>query len=85
VVSRFYRERLTRAPYQMHEVSWVARREGTLGIFSNSYSYTWIYLWVVPQPGTPQNALLVVAQNFGSGVAFRCRYPFRAAPLLYGL
>ncbi len=75
--ARFYRERLTKAPYQMKEISWVARREGTLGIFHNPYSYTWIYLWVVPQPGSPQNAMLVVAQNFGSGVAFVCRLPYR--------
>ena len=27
--ARFYRERLTKAPYQMKEISWVARREGT--------------------------------------------------------
>jgi len=79
-VSRFYRDRLPKAPYQMKEVSWVARREGTLGIFHNPYSFTWVYLWVVPQPGAPQNALLVVAQNFGSGVAFHCR--LRSQPLM---
>lgn len=81
VVSRFYRDQITKAPYQMKEVSWVARREGTLGIFQNTYSYTWVYLWVVPQPGAPQNALLVVAQNFGGDAAFRCRMPSR--PLFY--
>ena len=72
VVSKVYRDRLTKAPYNMREVNWVPRREGTLGVFQNLSSFVWLYVWVVPQPGAPQNALVVVAHTFGNNVAFKC-------------
>jgi len=37
--------------------------EGTVGVYYNDASKTWIYLWVVAQPNNPQKSYVIVADT----------------------
>jgi hypothetical protein len=75
--SDFYRSKLNKPPYNLGEVNWVARREGTLGIYYDYATKTWTYLWVVPS-AVANESRVVVARSRGE--AFHCR--LRPGPLL---
>jgi len=71
-VAAFYREQMPRPPTNMPETNWVARAEGTVGVYYNGSSLTWIYLWVVAQPGNPQKSYVIVAET-ADPVSGECR------------
>jgi hypothetical protein len=58
--SGFYKNQLTDSPYDYLETNWIERKEGTVGVYFVSSS-TWMYIWVVPQPGDPKRSFVIVA------------------------
>ncbi|MGD0751544.1 MAG: hypothetical protein ABSA23_09055 [Anaerolineales bacterium] len=62
-VAAFYRAKMPKPPYNMNETNWVVRVEGTVGVYYNDASKTWIYLWVVAQPNNPQKSYVIVADT----------------------
>jgi hypothetical protein len=77
-VAKFYRENMTKPPYNMNETNWVEREEGTLGVYFFSPSGDWTYLWVIPQSTDPQATYVLIAQNGGE-------QPFLGGVCLSGL
>jgi hypothetical protein len=71
-VGKFYRERLPKPPYNQGETNWLVRREGTVGVYYSYATQQWLYVWIVPQPGT-QATYVVVAQSSGEYVQCRLR------------
>ncbi len=59
----FYRQKMPTPPYNMVETNWVARAEGTVGVYFNAAMNGWSYLWIVPVPGDGQSAYIIIAQN----------------------
>lgn len=62
-ISAFYREQMPKPPYNLTETNWVDRSEGSLGIYYHATRLTWMYVWVVPQPGDAQAAYVIAAQT----------------------
>jgi hypothetical protein len=58
--SGFYKKQLTDSPFNYLETNWIDRKEGTVGVYFVSSS-TWMYVWVVPQPGDPGRSFVIVA------------------------
>ncbi|MBI5652768.1 MAG: hypothetical protein HZC40_20325 [Chloroflexi bacterium] len=65
-LAAFYRERMISAEYKWLETHWDERAEGTLGIYNSSlvsltHSYTWVYLWFLPNSSNPSTSYLIAA------------------------
>ncbi len=64
-VAGLYRQELPKAPYNLSEMNWLQRDQGTLGIYF-AQSGLWTYVWFLARPGDAQGSYLVVAQSFAS-------------------
>lgn len=72
-ISAFYREQIPKPPYNLKETNWVDRSEGALGIYYHDARLTWMYVWVVPQPGNAQAAYVIAAQTASEAFEPECR------------
>jgi len=59
-VAAFYKAQLPEAPYDYLETNWVERGDGTVGVYY-VLAGTWMYIWMIPQPGDPQRSYVIVA------------------------
>ncbi len=64
-VARLYREALPNAPYNLSEMNWLQRDQGTLGIYF-SQAGLWYYVWFLPQPGDARRSYLVLTESMAS-------------------
>jgi hypothetical protein len=60
-VSAYFKQSMRQPTYKMTETNWVKIEEGTLGVYFQSTTKLWVYLWVVPQPAEAQATYVVVA------------------------
>jgi hypothetical protein len=72
-VSAFYREQILKPPYNRQETNWIDRSEGTLGIYFQTGSQNWLYMWVVPQSNDKQKAYVIVAVTSSEAFEPECR------------
>ncbi len=71
-VSAFYRDKMTRPPYNRTETNWVERSEGTLGVYYSEGAQLWIYMWIVPQTPEGSSAYVIVAMANGKAFEPTC-------------
>ncbi len=64
-VASLYRAQLPNPPYNLHEMNWLERNEGTVGIYFTRAG-TWKYVWIVPQPEDPQKSYVIVAESISA-------------------
>ncbi len=64
-VAKAYRDQLAKAPYNLKEINWLVRDEGTLGIYF-AQSGLWYYVWFIAQPNNVQMSYIIVAVSFAS-------------------
>jgi hypothetical protein len=62
-LAAFYKVRMTEPPYNNHEINWVERSDGFVGVYYNSAN-AWLYIWIVPQPDFPEKTYIIVAISY---------------------
>jgi hypothetical protein len=62
-VVAFYKAHMTDPPYNNHEINWVERSEGFVGVYYNSAN-AWLYIWILPQPDFPEKTYIIVAISY---------------------
>ncbi len=61
--ARLYREQLPEPPYNLHEMNWLEREEGTVGIYYTRGGL-WDYVWIVPHPDDAQRSYVIIAESY---------------------
>jgi hypothetical protein len=54
---------LVQPPYNLVEINWVERQQGFLGLYYDSPTLAWFYIWVVPQAQDKQNSFVIIVKS----------------------
>lgn len=69
----FMRDKMPKPPYLWQEVAWVEYGDNTGSLFFHSVFRSWIYIWMLRQPGNQNSHLVIAKGDPGMPQTWDCR------------